>query len=174
MEWTELHDLNLCEEDLVFEPWKHPYRSKERGDLWNDIAANLNASGHLKFKVSQPSGWTFGWNQGKECWETRRTSPDGEERKKMDVGRGGISERKVRKRECAEKDGFGVETKGADSKGGYDENTSTQNITDSALRENENKTSKSLYTNWFTGQMPNEIKRSLETLWNLERSGYSW
>ena len=45
MEWTELHDLNLCEEVLVVEPWKHPYRSKERGDLWNDIGANLNASG---------------------------------------------------------------------------------------------------------------------------------
>ena len=45
MEWTDLHDLNLCEEGLVAEPWKHPYRSKERGDLCNDIAANLNASG---------------------------------------------------------------------------------------------------------------------------------
>ena len=59
MEWTELHDLNLCKEVLVVEPWKRPYRSKERGDLWNDIAANLNASGHLKCKVSQPSA-TFG------------------------------------------------------------------------------------------------------------------
>ena len=28
----------------------------------------------------------FGWNQ--ECWETRRKSPDGEERKKIDVGSG--------------------------------------------------------------------------------------
>ena len=45
MEWTELHDLNLWEEVLVVEPGKHRYRSKERGDLWNDIAANLNASG---------------------------------------------------------------------------------------------------------------------------------
>ena len=55
MEWTELHDLNLCKEVLVVEPWKRPYRSKERGDLWNDIAANLNASSHLKFKVSKRS-----------------------------------------------------------------------------------------------------------------------
>ena len=37
-------------------------------------------------------------------------------------------ERKVRKRECAEKGGFGVETKGADSKAGYDENASTMKI----------------------------------------------
>ena len=82
----------------------------------------------------------------------------------MDVEKGGISERKVRTKECVEKGGFGVETKGAESKGGYDENATTLNITDSALRENENKTSQSLYTNWFTGQMPNEIKRSLETV----------
>ena len=139
-EWSghlELHDLNLCEEVLVVEPWKHPYRSKKRGDLWNDIAANLTASGHLKFKVSQPSGWTFGWKKEKECWETRRTNTEGEERKKIDVGRGGISERKVKTRECVEKGGFGVETKGAESKGGYDENASTLNITDSALREND-------------------------------------
>ena len=50
MEWTELHDLNLCEEVLVVEPWKHSYRSKERGDSWNEIAKNLNASDHPTFK----------------------------------------------------------------------------------------------------------------------------
>ncbi|XP_068712900.1 uncharacterized protein [Montipora foliosa] len=55
MEWTELHDLNLCEEVLVVEPWKHPYRSKERGDSWNEIANNLNASEHPTFKVSKRS-----------------------------------------------------------------------------------------------------------------------
>ena len=55
MEWTELHDLNLCEEVLVVEPWKHPYRSKERGDSWNEIANNLNASDHPTFKVSKRS-----------------------------------------------------------------------------------------------------------------------
>ena len=53
MEWRELNDLNLCKEVLVVELWKHPYRSKERGDLWNEIAANLNASYHPKFKVSK-------------------------------------------------------------------------------------------------------------------------
>ena len=73
----------------------------------------------------------------------------------MDVEKGGISERKVRTRECVEKGGFGVETNGAESKGGYDENAGTLNITDSAIRENENH---------CTGQMPNKIKRSLETV----------
>ena len=55
MEWTELHELNLCKDVLVVEHWKHPYRSKERRDLWNEIATNLNASDHPKFKVSKRS-----------------------------------------------------------------------------------------------------------------------
>ena len=45
MEWTELHDLNLCEEVLVVELWKRPYRSKERGDSWIEMANNLNQGG---------------------------------------------------------------------------------------------------------------------------------
>ena len=55
MEWTEVHDLNLCKKVLVVEPCKHPYRSRERGDLRNEIAANLNASDHPKFTVSKRS-----------------------------------------------------------------------------------------------------------------------
>ena len=55
LEWTELHDLNLCEEVLVVEPWKHPYRGKERGDSWNEIANDLNTSDHPTFKVSKRS-----------------------------------------------------------------------------------------------------------------------
>ena len=55
MEWRELHDLNLCKEVLVVEPWKHPYPSKERADLWNEIAATLNACDHPKIKVSKRS-----------------------------------------------------------------------------------------------------------------------
>ena len=38
MEWTELNDLNLY--DKGFSGWTFPYRSKERGDLRNEIAAN--------------------------------------------------------------------------------------------------------------------------------------
>ena len=46
--------MNLAfTEVLVVEPWKHPYRRKERGGLWNEIAANLNASDHPNFKVSK-------------------------------------------------------------------------------------------------------------------------
>ena len=47
------------------------------------------------------------------------------ERKTIDVGSGAISERKVRKSECARKGGFAVETRGAESKGVYDEHAST-------------------------------------------------
>ena len=35
-------------------------------------------------------------------------------------------------------------------------------ITNSTLKENENKTPQSLYTNCFNGQMPNEVKSCLE------------
>ena len=52
MEWTELHDLNLCEEGLVVEhTWTHPYPSQDRGHSWNEIANNLNASDYPTFKV---------------------------------------------------------------------------------------------------------------------------
>lgn len=52
MERVELYNLNLRREVFVVELWKYPYRSKERADLWNEIAANLDASNYSKFKVS--------------------------------------------------------------------------------------------------------------------------
>ena len=51
MEWSEKHDLVV----FVTEPYQHPYRSKERGDVWNQIAVNLNGLDHPKFKVSKRS-----------------------------------------------------------------------------------------------------------------------
>ena len=41
MECSDKHDLVLCQEVLVMEPYQHPYRSKERGDIWNQIAVNM-------------------------------------------------------------------------------------------------------------------------------------
>ena len=41
MEWSDKHDLVLCQEVLVLEPYQHPYRSNERGDVWNQIAVNM-------------------------------------------------------------------------------------------------------------------------------------
>ena len=51
MEWSDKHDLVV----FVTEPYQHPYRSKERGDVWNQIAVNLNGLDHPKFKVSKRS-----------------------------------------------------------------------------------------------------------------------
>ena len=68
----------------------------------------------------QPRGCAFGWNQEKECWETRRTSPDDEEKNEIDNRSGEISQKKrqtervLRERR---REWFGVETKS--QKGGY-------------------------------------------------------
>ena len=73
MEWTELNDLNLY--DKGFSGWTFPYRSKERGDLRNEIAANLNTSDHPKFKVSRRSvrdGLTLLQQSTKQKWEWRK------------------------------------------------------------------------------------------------------
>ena len=55
MEWTDKQDINLCGEVLVMEPYQYPYRSKERGDVWNNIAIKLNGLVHPRFKVSKRS-----------------------------------------------------------------------------------------------------------------------
>lgn len=55
MEWTEDHDLTLCGEVLLQEPFKHPKNSKERGEVWRQIALNLNSLASPIFKVSKRS-----------------------------------------------------------------------------------------------------------------------
>ncbi|KAK3712971.1 hypothetical protein QZH41_000636 [Actinostola sp. cb2023] len=55
MKWSEKHDIALCREVLVMEPFQFPYRSKERGEVWNEIANNLNGLVELKFKVTKRS-----------------------------------------------------------------------------------------------------------------------
>lgn len=55
MEWSDKHDVVLCREVLVMEPYQHPYRSKERGDVWNQIAIHLNGLDDQKFKVNKRS-----------------------------------------------------------------------------------------------------------------------
>ena len=54
-EWSDKHDVVLCREVLAMEPYQHPYRSKERGDVWNQIAINLNGLDYPKFKVNKRS-----------------------------------------------------------------------------------------------------------------------
>ena len=37
------------------EPYQHPHRSKERGDVWNQVTVNLSDLDHPKFKVNKRS-----------------------------------------------------------------------------------------------------------------------
>lgn len=55
MGWSDKHDRTLCREVLVKEPYQYPYRSKERGDVWNNIAINLNGLDHPRFEVNKRS-----------------------------------------------------------------------------------------------------------------------
>ena len=55
MEWSESHNLALCGEVLVLEPFKYPKRSKERCEIWGQIAVNLNSLRSPKFRVSKRS-----------------------------------------------------------------------------------------------------------------------
>ena len=55
MKWTEVHDLTLCGEVLLQEPFKHPKNSKERGEVWGQIALNLNSLASPIFKVTKRS-----------------------------------------------------------------------------------------------------------------------
>ena len=43
MEWTEERDLCLCQEILVLEPFKAKKGSIARGQIWGQIAVNLNS-----------------------------------------------------------------------------------------------------------------------------------
>lgn len=55
MAWTKDHDSILCGEILTMEPFKFAKRSSERGEVWREISANLNALSNPKFKVNQRS-----------------------------------------------------------------------------------------------------------------------
>ena len=42
MEWKEEHDVLLCREILVSQPFKFKERTVERGKIWDEIANRLN------------------------------------------------------------------------------------------------------------------------------------
>ena len=42
MKWTEDHHLKLCGKDLILELFKHPKNSKERGEIWEQVAFYLS------------------------------------------------------------------------------------------------------------------------------------
>ena len=55
MDWLEDHDLFLCREVLVMDPFQYPYRSKERGDVWGQLVIQLNSLTYPVYKVGKRS-----------------------------------------------------------------------------------------------------------------------
>ena len=55
MEWTEDHDLCLSQEILSLEPFKAKKGSITRGNIWDQIANNLNSLEIPRFRVSKRS-----------------------------------------------------------------------------------------------------------------------
>ena len=53
--WTKEHDVLLAREMLTAEPYKCKNRSRESGQAWDLIAANLNSVHAPCFRVSQKS-----------------------------------------------------------------------------------------------------------------------
>ena len=53
MSWTTAHDVALCREILVLEPYRFKIGSRERGQCWDSIAENLSSLSYPKFSVDQ-------------------------------------------------------------------------------------------------------------------------
>ena len=55
MEWTEDHDLCLSQEIISLEPFKARKGSIARGNIWDQIANNLNSLEIRRYRVSKRS-----------------------------------------------------------------------------------------------------------------------
>ena len=53
MEWSARHDMGLCTEIVIIEPYKFKKGSNERGKLWTEVANNLNKLEEVQFRVNQ-------------------------------------------------------------------------------------------------------------------------
>ena len=53
MTWSKQHDVALCREMLVVQPFKFKHGSRDRGQSWDRIAKNLNKFVHPVFLVDQ-------------------------------------------------------------------------------------------------------------------------
>ena len=53
MAWTLEHDLLLCREILVLQPFQYKFGSREKGQCWDKIAKNLHSIENPKFSVDQ-------------------------------------------------------------------------------------------------------------------------
>ena len=50
MFWTDRHDVILCREILIHNPFQDKKSSIQRGQVWNDIAERLVAVDEVRFK----------------------------------------------------------------------------------------------------------------------------
>ena len=55
MMWTPEHDVLLCREILLVEPYNHKPSTRERGQAWDTIAADLNCIKEVIFNVNKRS-----------------------------------------------------------------------------------------------------------------------
>ena len=53
MKWTTKHEIYLCREMLLIEPYQYKHGSKESGGAWQLIADEFNAVDRIKFTVTQ-------------------------------------------------------------------------------------------------------------------------
>ena len=53
--WTSDHDILLCREVLLVEPFNHKPSTRERGQAWDTIADDLNSITDVKFSVNKRS-----------------------------------------------------------------------------------------------------------------------
>lgn len=55
MRWSEEHDLILCREILMIQPYQYRSGSKESGNAWTCISTDLNKIVEVKFNTTQKS-----------------------------------------------------------------------------------------------------------------------
>lgn len=53
MTWSDQHDILLCREVLVEEPYRFKSGTRERGQSWDKVANALNAQENIRFSVDQ-------------------------------------------------------------------------------------------------------------------------
>lgn len=55
MRWSEEHDLILCREILMIQPYQYRSGSKESGNAWTSISTDLNSIVEVKFNTTRKS-----------------------------------------------------------------------------------------------------------------------
>jgi len=53
MVWSAQHDVMLCREILLAQPFQHKFGSRERGHAWDEVADRLSTISDPKFYVDQ-------------------------------------------------------------------------------------------------------------------------